>query len=171
MRMSRRGWKLAAYALAGLFFLLGACRPEVPPPLPAPVVDQPNYQTERVIADALNVRRSPSNKGEILTVLQKGSMVEIAGRDGDWVQILTPRRQYGWVYGAYLTGFHKGKKRSSATGKKRPAIPQGVGNSGPPRSADPAYPVQTPAGQSNTVSPQPPVQGDDFPSGFDGAAE
>ncbi len=172
--LNRRIWKGILYLLAGLLLLLGACQPQVPPPLPPLPPDQPTYRTERVTADALNVRRSPSNQGEILTVLPKGCMVEIAGRDGDWIQILTPRKRYGWVFGAYLTGFNDIKRRHSAreTGKSRPAIPQGVGNRDRNLKTYPDLPSNVPADVNGTATPGgTPVRGDDFPSGFDGAAE
>lgn len=175
--MTRLNWnvrKPAMWLLAALFVLLGACRPQVPPPLPPLPPDQPAYRMETVTADALNVRRSPSKHGEVLIVLQKGSTVEIAGRDGDWIQILTPRRQYGWVYGAYITGFDDIRKRRSSNDrvKSRPAVPQGAGNSGGNLKTYPAYQTETPGSEKEApASEGTSIQGDDFQSGFEGASE
>ncbi len=173
-KLSRRIWKGTLFLMAGLFMLLGACQPQMPPPLPLLPPDQPTYRVEKVTADALNVRRSPSNQGEILTVLSKGSMVQIVGRDGDWIQILTPRKQYGWVFGAYLTGFEDIKRRHSAreTVNSRPAIPQGMSNTDQNLRTYPNLPEDTPADVNGTAVPADTnLQGDDFPSGFDGASE
>ncbi len=100
--------------------------------------------------------------------------MQIVGRDGDWIQILTPRRQYGWVYGAYLTGFDDIKKRRSSNDRiqSRPAIPQGVRNSGDQLQTNPSYPVGTSTEGTDTSTPaENTIQGDDFQSGFEGAAQ
>jgi len=75
-------------------------RPKQPAPPPPPPVWQ-----ETVTAYELNVRSGPGPKFSGVNVLHRGEMVEILGREGNWIQIRNPRVPFGWVYGAYLTGF------------------------------------------------------------------
>lgn len=159
--------------LTGVFLFLGACRPQTPPPLPPLPPDQPAYRLETVTAAALNVRRSPSKHGEVITVLQKGSTVEIAGRDGDWIQILTPRKQYGWVYGAYITGFKDIRQQQSSNDRatSRPAIPGNVGNSGSELKTAPVTQESTVIEDTTVIEEKTVIQGDDFQSGLEGASE
>ncbi len=65
----------------------------------------PAYKTSVVTAYRLNVRSAPSVHASILEVLQRGDVVEILSRRGDWIEVRTPSRYLGWAYGAYLSGF------------------------------------------------------------------
>ena len=50
----------------------------------------------------LNVRTGAGLDNTAFTQLPNGTVVDVIGRDGDWVKILLPAR-VGYVYGGYLT--------------------------------------------------------------------
>ena len=50
----------------------------------------------------LNVRTGAGLDNTTFTQLPNGTVVDVIGRDGDWVKILLPAR-VGYVYGGYLT--------------------------------------------------------------------
>lgn len=50
----------------------------------------------------LNVRTGAELDNTAFTQLPNGTVVDVIGRDGDWVKILLPAR-VGYVYGSYLT--------------------------------------------------------------------
>lgn len=50
----------------------------------------------------LNVRTGAGLNNTAFTQLPNGTVVDVIGRDGDWVKILLPAR-VGYVYGSYLT--------------------------------------------------------------------
>lgn len=50
----------------------------------------------------LNVRTGAGLDNTAFTQLPNGTVVDVVGRDGDWVKILLPAR-VGYVYGSYLT--------------------------------------------------------------------
>ena len=50
----------------------------------------------------LNVRTGAGLDNTAFTQLSNGTVVDVIGRDGDWVKILLPAR-VGYVYGSYLT--------------------------------------------------------------------
>ena len=55
-----------------------------------------------VLADRLNVRKTPSNKAIVINILREGSQVEILAKQGaDWVKIQKGALQ-GWVARKYL---------------------------------------------------------------------
>ena len=51
---------------------------------------------------SLNVRTGAGLDNTAFTQLPNGTVVDVIGRDGDWVKILLPAR-VGYVYGGYLT--------------------------------------------------------------------
>lgn len=51
---------------------------------------------------SLNVRTDAGLDNTAFTQLPNGTVVDVIGRDGDWVKILLPAR-VGYVYGGYLT--------------------------------------------------------------------
>ena len=51
---------------------------------------------------SLNVRTGAGLDNTAFTQLPNGTVVDVIGRDGDWVKILLPAR-VGYVYGSYLT--------------------------------------------------------------------
>jgi len=58
--------------------------------------------TALVTAIQLNLRDSPSAKGEVLQVLQQGDFLEILSREGNWLEVAAPDGQNGWVHGRYV---------------------------------------------------------------------
>jgi uncharacterized protein YgiM (DUF1202 family) len=60
--------------------------------------------SERLIvtSEALNVREGPSARANVLGRLLQGESVEVAGREGDWVQVATSNGVTGWASADYL---------------------------------------------------------------------
>jgi len=56
-----------------------------------------------VKADVLNVRSKPDTSSEIITKIEKGTIVEIVEQSGDWYRITIYDEKYGWVHGDYIT--------------------------------------------------------------------
>ncbi len=55
-----------------------------------------------VAAEALNLRASPSKSGEVLARLLQGESVQVAARNGVWVQVATADGVTGWANSDYL---------------------------------------------------------------------
>jgi uncharacterized protein YgiM (DUF1202 family) len=55
-------------------------------------------------ATAVNVRAGPSKQTQSLFVLQPGAAIAVAEADGDWVRVIMPGGESGWVFSRYLTG-------------------------------------------------------------------
>jgi uncharacterized protein YgiM (DUF1202 family) len=71
----------------------------------APVVEiaaTPAAERLVVTSDALNLRARPSSDAEVLGRLLRGEAVEVAGREGGWVQVATADGATGWAYSDYL---------------------------------------------------------------------
>lgn len=51
----------------------------------------------QVIASALNVRAEPDLKSDKVTVLSKGTVVQVLGRSGQWIKIKTVKGDVGYV--------------------------------------------------------------------------
>ena len=73
------------------------------PPV-VPVADDADEAAERMIvtSSALNLRAEPSSDAEVLGRLLEGDAVEVAGRDGGWVEVATADGATGWAYSDYL---------------------------------------------------------------------
>jgi hypothetical protein len=66
------------------------------------VAATPAIERMVVISDALNLRASPSSDAEVLGRLLQGEAVQVAARDGGWVQVGTTDGATGWAYSDYL---------------------------------------------------------------------
>jgi cell wall-associated NlpC family hydrolase len=75
-----------------------------------------------VKADVLNVRSKPDTSSEILTKLEKGTIVEIAEQSGVWYRILVFDERYGWVHGDYITIREDKVSRGAQTSVEEPAV-------------------------------------------------
>ena len=78
---------------------------ETPPALDSSAADaQGAKQIGTVTTNGgnLNVRTGAGLDNTAFTQLSNGTVVNVIGRDGDWVKILLPAR-VGYVYGSYLT--------------------------------------------------------------------
>ncbi len=51
----------------------------------------------QVIASALNVRAEPDLKSDKVTVLSKGTVVQVLGRSGQWIKIKTAQGDVGYI--------------------------------------------------------------------------
>jgi len=48
---------------------------------------------------AVNVRKFPSPKGEMLGVIQKGTKVRVLFDDENWLRVIDPKTgETGWIY-------------------------------------------------------------------------
>ncbi len=67
-------------------------------------IERPRVVTEAYSSlDTVKVHSGPGTEHGVVEVIHKNDIVEVMGRDGDWVKVRTPLNQYGWVYGPYLT--------------------------------------------------------------------
>lgn len=64
-----------------------------------------------ITGNHVNFRSKPSMKGKVLTVLQKGTAVEIRKKKGNWYKI-TKSDQSGWMYEKYIV---RKKRKGEAT--------------------------------------------------------
>lgn len=74
-------------------------------PTTAPTEQQtPQGTHASVRPNALNLRAEPSTNAEIITELPSGLGLTVTGRTaaGEWLQVITPDNQSGWVASAYL---------------------------------------------------------------------
>jgi SH3-like domain-containing protein len=71
------------------------------PVLPSPPAGQPTA-TLYVNASTLNVRSSPSAAGARVTQLARGDALGVLEVQGEWVAVVTPSGERGWVNRAYL---------------------------------------------------------------------
>lgn len=60
---------------------------------------------ETVTASKLNLRKEPTTRSRVLSVLNKGDRLMIRSQEGVWVQVETTYGRVGWVHSAYITGF------------------------------------------------------------------
>jgi uncharacterized protein YgiM (DUF1202 family) len=65
--------------------------------VPEPAADQ-----MVVTVSALNLRQGPSTATQVLGSLREGQTVQVAGRDGGWVQVATADGATGWAFSDYL---------------------------------------------------------------------
>jgi len=60
-----------------------------------------------VTVSRLNLRKEPSTKSRVLSVLRKGDELEIHRLSGKWAKVKTSDEREGWVYVRYITGFEE----------------------------------------------------------------
>ena len=86
-------------------FVSDSAPDETPPALDSSAADA--HETRQIgtvttNGGNLNVRTGAGLDNTAFTQLPNGTVVDVIGRDGDWVKILLPAR-VGYVYGSYLT--------------------------------------------------------------------
>ena len=52
--------------------------------------------------DNLNLRDGPAITYLIIDVLSSGTVLEVIGEEGEWLNVITPDEQEGWVHGDYV---------------------------------------------------------------------
>ena len=60
-----------------------------------------------VTASYLNLRKAPSPRSRVLSVLRKGDELEVDRLSGKWAKVKTSDDREGWVYARYITGFEE----------------------------------------------------------------
>ena len=83
------------------------------PRMPETVEEVPTekFESATVTASRLNLRSIASTKGKVLGVLQKGDRLEIVSYNDNWLEVVKPDGQKGWVYDRYVqTDNEIGKK-------------------------------------------------------------
>lgn len=78
--------------------LISAEAPAAAPPTPQPG-DQVIVATG---ADNLNLRSGPEITYLIIDILSSGTILEVIGVEGSWLQVITPQGKEGWVHGGYV---------------------------------------------------------------------
>lgn len=79
------------------------------------------FEPATVTASRLNLRSIASTKGKVLGVLQKGDSLKVLSQKGNWMEVITPNSQTGWVFGRYVQTEKMGTAASSLP--KKPANP------------------------------------------------
>ena len=86
---------------------VGGCSPGEPPPAAessaADAQEAKQIGTVTTNGGNLNVRTGAGLDNTAFTQLPNGTVVDVIGRDGDWVKILLPAR-VGYVYGWPISG-------------------------------------------------------------------
>jgi uncharacterized protein YgiM (DUF1202 family) len=62
-----------------------------------------NYKTGKITGSKVNVRKDPSQEGEIIDSLNLDSYVQVKGFKEDWYHIIVKENQEGWIYKDYIT--------------------------------------------------------------------
>ncbi len=61
---------------------------------------------DRVVVDTgpdnLNLRAGPEITYLIIDVLSSGTVLEVAGTEGEWLEVVTPEQKEGWVHGDFV---------------------------------------------------------------------
>jgi hypothetical protein len=72
-------------------------------PAAAPTTPQPGDQVIVTTgADNLNLRSGPEITYLIIDILSSGTILEVTGVEGSWLQVVTPQGKEGWVHGGYV---------------------------------------------------------------------
>lgn len=97
---NQTGWVFAQH------ISINPVAPPPPPPVPTPIANQPGQsETQRfatVTVSALNVRTSPSTDADRITVLSLGTLAQVIGENGEWLQIRLSNGQTGWVFSEFV---------------------------------------------------------------------
>jgi hypothetical protein len=79
--------------------MLGEIRPIIQTPPPQADDESRDAATWVEPSGAVNVRKFPSPKGEMLGVIQKGTKVRVLFDDGNWLRVIDPKTgETGWIY-------------------------------------------------------------------------
>ncbi|MBP1996341.1 N-acetylmuramoyl-L-alanine amidase [Paenibacillus eucommiae] len=67
-------------------------------------VSKKSANTGKVTADALRLRTGPSQEHKVITLLSMGTKVDIANKQGEWlqVQVRAKAEEQGWVHSSYI---------------------------------------------------------------------
>lgn len=65
-------------------------------------VTEDSQETLVVDVDYLRLRSGPSTDHEILEQLMKGDLLKLIAIEGEWVKVITPDGEEGWVHGDYV---------------------------------------------------------------------
>jgi uncharacterized protein YgiM (DUF1202 family) len=79
-----------------------AAAERLPAAVPGAAVAERSVERMIVTSSSLNLREAPSTDARVLGRLLEGEAVEVAGRDGGWVQVATADGATGWAYSDYL---------------------------------------------------------------------
>jgi hypothetical protein len=75
------------------------------PPEPDPEPESPSAGDEVIVTtgpDNLNLRSGPEITYLIIDILNSGTVLEVIGTEGDWLEVITPEGKEGWVHGNYV---------------------------------------------------------------------
>ncbi|MDY6826510.1 MAG: SH3 domain-containing protein [Bacillota bacterium] len=78
------------------------------PPEPSPEPETPAGGDKVIVAtgpDNLNLRSGPEITYLIIDILGSGTILEVIGTEGDWLEVITPEGKEGWVHGNYVELF------------------------------------------------------------------
>lgn len=67
-----------------------------------PIPEEKDREHVAVDVNLLRLRSGPGTDFAILDLLPMGTVLEVTGRDAEWLQVITPQDKQGWVYGDYV---------------------------------------------------------------------
>jgi uncharacterized protein YgiM (DUF1202 family) len=68
------------------------------------------------VVDAVNMRTGPSSDDAVIKVQLAGTKLEVASRDGKWVEVVEPATGgTGWVFDAYVKPVASSSRRAEAS--------------------------------------------------------
>ena len=75
------------------------------PPEPTPEPETPSAGDKVIVTtgpDNLNLRSGPEITYLIIDILSSGTVLEVIGTEGAWLEVITPDGKEGWVHGNYV---------------------------------------------------------------------
>ncbi|QEK12324.1 SH3 domain-containing protein [Crassaminicella thermophila] len=63
---------------------------------------KPNYKKAKITASNVNLRRSPSDNGGIITTLPLDTYVKVKNYKNGWYNVITQNNKTGWIYKDYV---------------------------------------------------------------------
>lgn len=135
-------------------------------------------------SDRLRLRAGPGTAGQILTLLDSGTVLDLQGRTSDnlWLQVITEAHQSGWVMTQYVelfvdlstlpvTGQAVNATAAPSNGTQTGSLPQPTATPPPPTPTFTPLPTATPVPPTPTRTAPPPPTSSGPPAGgyVDGA--
>jgi len=119
-------FRFAVLLATGLFAACATAPPPAPPPAPEPPpsaapAPAQSIGTVTVTASALNVRRDPSNTGDVITLARRGERLTLLATTESWMKVRLESGETGWVSSQHVT--RDGAAAKPSRGKRKSGCP------------------------------------------------
>lgn len=112
----------------------------------------------RIVGDNVNIRRTPSTSGDVITTVDDGIIGKILDREGNWYKLRFPKGTEAWVRGDFLKPVsttavvaEREKARPTATKKSSSSSRVATNSSSKSKSRPDAY-SRSPRNASRTIA-------------------